>query len=98
MSQNRSEVISCLKGRKHLGVLCYVNNKCSCPQALVQVVNEPVNYIEINAIGLDLELRSPCTDCPSRYSLCPAGPRADGGQRRAVLRANTAVEVGVGPP
>lgn len=60
LSHHRSEVINYLKGRKHLGVLCYVNNKRSCPQALVQVVNKLVNYIEINAIASDLKLRSPC--------------------------------------
>lgn len=32
-----------------------MNNQCSCPQALVQVVNKPVNYTEINAICLDLK-------------------------------------------
>lgn len=32
-----------------------MNNKCSCPQALVQVVNKLVNYTEINAICLDLK-------------------------------------------
>lgn len=62
VSWNRSEVIRFLKGRKHLRVLCYVNNKSSCPQALVQVVNKLVNDIEINASGLELKLRSPCID------------------------------------
>lgn len=60
VSHRRSEVINYSKGRKHLGGLCYMNNKCSCPQALVQVVNKLVNYIEINAIALDLKLHSPC--------------------------------------
>ena len=97
VSQKRSEVISLLKGRKHLRVLCYVNNKCSCLQALVQVVNKLVNYIEINAIGLDLKLRSPCIDsvlpaaacalCRRRLLPgCPARHRRGGGWRSPAAR------------
>lgn len=93
VSHRRSEVINYSKGRKHLGGLCYVNNKCSCPQALVQVVNKLVNYIEINAIALDLKLRSPCIGSVSCSSSCVPhlAPKA------AAPQATAAAELGACP-
>lgn len=84
-SQNNSEVISFLRGRKHRRVLCYVNNKCSCPQALAQVVNKLVNYIDINAIGLELKLPfSLRCLCPSQAAPCQTSCR------RRLLRGSPA--------
>lgn len=93
-SQNNSEVISFLRGRKHRPVLCSVNNKCSCPQALAQVVNKLVNYIDINAIGLELKLPSPRT-ASALPRLCPARRPVGGGCCGAPLQAAATVEVGV---
>lgn len=98
VSQNRSEVISFLKGRKHLRVLCYMNNKCSCPQALVQVVNKLVNYIEINAIGIDLKLCSPCIDSVLPAAGCAPRPRSEGSCWWAAPPATAAPQLSVRPP